>query len=140
MNDTTTLIYRCPLTVRWGDMDAQGHVNNAVFATYFEQARTLWTAALGSPLEAAGEGMILAKTTINYRKPIVFPAELTVELHAGQAGRTSFTLPNLIRDASTGEVYADGECVIVWFDYTAQKTAALPDFMREALVRVLNAT
>jgi acyl-CoA thioester hydrolase len=127
------LIHVEPHTVLWGDMDALGHVNNARYLTYFEHARLAWSNAAGYALNNTSAGMILAKATVNYRKPIVYPARLKIEMYAQGAGRTSFVQPLIIRDADSGDVYAEGECVIVWFDYVAMKPIGVPDELRKLL-------
>ena len=122
------------LQVRWGDMDALGHVNNAEYLRYFEQSRIAWLEALGYPTTGRGTGPILAKVSVTYLKPIVYPSEIEVRLHAARVGNTSFTLASEIvngRDAS--ERFTEGEFVIVWVDYDAAKPVPIPDALRAVL-------
>jgi acyl-CoA thioester hydrolase len=115
-------------------MDALGHVNNAEYLRYFEQSRIAWLEGLGFPTTGKGTGPILAKTTVTYLKPIVYPSELEVRLSAGRVGNSSFTLLSEIvngRDAT--ERFTEGEFVIVWVDYEASKSMPIPDRLRTVL-------
>ena len=120
--------------VRWGDMDAFGHVNNAEYLRYFEQSRISWLEGLGYWTPEKGTGPILAKVSVTYLKPIVYPSELEIRIFAGPVGRSSFTLVSDIvngRDAS--ECFTTGEFVTVWMDYEAGKSVPVPDGLRAVL-------
>jgi acyl-CoA thioester hydrolase len=128
------LLHSLKIQVRWGDMDALGHVNNAEYLRYFEQSRIAWLESLGYPTTGEGTGPILAKVTVTYLKPIVYPSELEVRLYAARVGTSSFTLASDIvngRDAS--ERFTEGEFVTVWVDYAAGKSVPIPDRLRAAL-------
>ena len=128
------LLHSLRLQVRWGDMDALGHVNNAEYLRYFEQSRIAWLESLGIPTTGRGTGPILAKASVTYLKPIVYPNELEVRLYAARVGNTSFTLVSEIvngRDAS--ERFTEGEFVTVWVDYEASKSVPVPDRLRAIL-------
>jgi acyl-CoA thioester hydrolase len=122
------------MPVRWGDMDAFGHVNNAVYSQYFEQSRIEWTESLGHALDQKGESLILLKATVTFLKPLVYPANLVIRLYAGPVGGTSFTLYNdLLVKGEEAAAAAQGEFVIVWFNYHTGKPARVPQAMRELL-------
>ena len=128
------LLHSLKLQVRWGDMDALGHVNNAEYLRYFEQSRIVWLEGLGYPVAGHGTGPILAKVSVTYLKPIVYPSELEIRLYAGHVGNSSFTLVSEIvngRDAS--ERFTEGEFVTVWVDYAASKSVPIPDRLRAIL-------
>lgn len=128
------LLHSLRLQVRWGDMDALGHVNNAEYLRYFEQSRIAWLEALGYATTGKGSGPILAKATVTFLKPIVYPSEIEVRLHASRVGNTSFVLAADIangRDAT--ERFTEGEFVIVWVDYEAGKPVPVPQPLRTAL-------
>ena len=80
--------------VRWGELDAQGHVNNTVYLRYFEESRVLWGETLGLHLDGKGEGMILLKSSVTYRQQVGYPANIEVALFVGKIGRSSFNLIN----------------------------------------------
>ena len=119
--------------IRWGDMDALGHVNNAQYLRYFEESRVDWTQRNGLRLHNEGEGMILLKASVTYKKPVVYPATVTVTLFAGAIGRTSLQMINELTVAGDATPAAIGEFVIVWFDYTQQKPAPVPQRLRDLL-------
>ena len=119
--------------IRWGDMDAMVHVNNTIYFRYFEESRVSWSMNNGIRFQPTGCGMILAKATVDFRKPVSYPANVVVELHAGRVGGASFTLLNRLTVEGDVEPSATGECVIVWFDYTHNKSAPVPEALRAIL-------
>lgn len=128
------LLYDLTIPVRWGDMDALGHVNNIVYLQYFEQARVEWKATLGYHLDPTKEGMIVKKTSATFHKAVTWPAEVKVKLYAGPVGRTSFTQIYELRVAGEGdELWTEGEALVVWFDYGAGKSAPIPADIRKVL-------
>lgn len=131
---TRRLLHSLKLHVRWGDMDALGHVNNAEYLRYFEQSRIEWLEGLGIATTGKGTGPILAKVTVTYLRPIEYPSELEIRLYAAHVGNSSFTLASEIvngRDAS--ERFTEGEFVTVWVDYEAGKSVPLPGKLRAVL-------
>lgn len=128
-------VFAHELDVRWGDMDAVGHVNNAKYLTYFEQARIHWLAALGGTVAfSEATGPVMANVSCEFRKPIVHPARLRIEVMVGAPGRSSLPTGYRIVDARDPAVeYATGASVLVWIDYRTGKTVPLPDAVRETL-------
>lgn len=118
-----------PIEVRYGDLDPQGHVNNANHLTYFEQARVAYMIELGlftkdqSFMEI---GVILADVHITYFEPIYFGQNIKVGVHAAKFGNKSMTWSQNIVDADTGKELAKGEVVIVTYDYKEGKTIPVP--------------
>jgi acyl-CoA thioester hydrolase len=128
------LLHAIRLQVRWGDMDALGHVNNAEYLRYFEQSRISWLDSLGFPTTGKGTGPILAKVTVTYLKPIVYPSELEVRLYAKQVGTSSFTLASeIVNGRDAAERFTEGEFVTVWVDYDASKSVPIPERLRAIL-------
>ena len=122
------------LRVRHHEMDAFGHVNNAVYLTYFEAARAgYYRAVTGQVFEAATENphsIILAHARVEYRTPAFFGETLGVECRASWVSRSSFALEyRVIATESArgaGRVVADGETVQVMFDYATGRPTRLP--------------
>ena len=128
-------VYRHRLTVRFRDCDAMGHVNHAVYFTYFEQCRlTFWREQTGAPSPHAR--VIIARAECDYRAPAHFGDELEIRLEVGEIGRSSFTLRYEITQAASAAVVAVGSTVMVAYDYTAEKSVPLPDATRELLERL----
>jgi acyl-CoA thioester hydrolase len=131
MPESNALLHKTSITVRWGDMDAMGHVNNCAYLRYYEQARIDWWEAMGIDMAGTGEGPILAKATVNFLKPITYPCEIDVTVTAGKVGGASFTTGGEIVDRADPSIrYADAEFVIVWLDYDSGKTLPVPDNLR----------
>jgi len=117
--------------VRWGDMDALAHVNNAAYFVYFEQARMAWTDSLEPSGVATGTGPILATTSATFLRPVTYPASLVVRLSFGAAGRSSIRHYYEVVDRhDLSIVYALGEAVVVWIDQASGKSVPLPDAVR----------
>jgi acyl-CoA thioester hydrolase len=123
-----------PIDVRWGDMDAYAHVNNAAYFTYCESARMGYFARIGlDDLRPQGQGPAVVQATCNFRRQVHHPAALEVGARTSKIGGKSFTLEYLLRHRGEGTVVADGSSVVVWVDYDAGRALPLP----EALVRHL---
>lgn len=130
-----TLLHNMRFPIRWGELDVLGHVNNAQYLRYFEESRTAWCESIGRPLRNTGEGMILLKASVTYKKPVGYPATVSVELRAGRIGNTSFDLINMLSIEGESGVAASGEFVIVWFDYVNNKPKSVPAEIRELLTK-----
>jgi acyl-CoA thioester hydrolase len=119
--------------VRWGEMDALGHVNNAEYLRYFEESRTRWCETLGIALDGKSEGFIMLKVGVTYQKQLSYPATIEVTLFAGEIGRSSFQLVNTLTVEGDSTPTATAEFVMVWFDYRIGKSAPIPAAVRAAL-------
>jgi acyl-CoA thioester hydrolase len=130
------------IEVRFRDCDAMGHVNNAVYFTYFEQARIVLADTLGlrRSLEQAGLGLILAHASCDYKAQVVFGDVLDVGVAVTAIGRSSFTGEYEIRRVKDDSVVATGKSVQVVFDYTDGKTTVIPDVFREKLESIQTET
>jgi acyl-CoA thioester hydrolase len=129
-----TFIHR--LDVRFRDCDALGHVNNAVYLTYLEQARfTHWRAlwGFGSPQLPPGmPGVILARVECDYRRPATYGDSLEIRLRVAELGRTSFRYEYEIVD-DQGRTVLTAKTVQVMYDYAAEKPVPIPDEIRALL-------
>jgi acyl-CoA thioester hydrolase len=125
-----------PIEIRYGDLDPQGHVNNAKYLTYFEQARvTYWMdLKLFTKDQSFMElGMILADVHITYLEPIYFGQNIKVGVRVTRLGNKSMTWEQNIVDAETGRQLANGEVIVVAYDYKAGKTISVPQEWREKI-------
>jgi acyl-CoA thioester hydrolase len=114
-------------TVRFRDVDELGHVNNAVFLTYLEEARIGFLLPRG----ADASGMILARVEIDFRAPLRSGDELEIGVRPVGVGTKSFELEYEIRTGDT--VAAVAKTVLVSFDYETGRTVEVPQAWREAL-------
>ena len=123
------------IEVRFRDCDAMGHVNNAVYFTYFEQARAVLAETLGLRRELArtGLGVILAHASCDYKAQVVFGDQVDVGMRVAAVGRTSFTSEFEVRRVRDEAVVAAGRSVQAVFDYAAGRTAPVPDGLRAKL-------
>ncbi len=128
---TKKLLHTIQLQVRWGDMDIFGHVNNANYFRYLEQARISWFETIGAPSGNVGHGPMLVAAACNFRIPIVYPATVEIRTYAKAPGRSSIPIYQEIVDASEpAMLFADGDSTIVWIDYQRNKSTPLPDEVR----------
>ena len=125
-----------PIEVRYGDLDPQGHVNNAKHLTYFEQARIHYMIELGlftKDQSFMQIGVIVADVHITYREPIYFGQNIKAGVHAAKLGSKSMTWEQNIVDADTGRELAKGEVIIVTYDYKDEKTIPVPQEWRQRI-------
>jgi acyl-CoA thioester hydrolase len=132
MTTPNEFAYRHRLDVRFRDCDAMGHVNHAVYLTYFEQGRlTFWRELTGTP--SPHTRVIIARAECDYRSPAHFGEELEVRVGIGDIGRSSFSLVYEIVHAESARLVATGKTVMVSYDYTAGASVPLPDATRALL-------
>lgn len=128
-----TPVFRTEMDVRWRDLDAFNHVNNATFLTYLEEARLLWLESLPGPWLGEHSAPVLAAAQVNFRRPIPWPERLRVELLVQRVGSSSLTLGHRLVSARDDSVlYSDGHTVMVWVDGQSGKAASLPEAVRAA--------
>jgi acyl-CoA thioester hydrolase len=126
-----------PVTVRWGDMDAMGHVNNIIYFRYLESARvgyfeafTGWT---GRDEGGGRQGPVVVSQTFNYRLQVYYPAELEVGVRCREIRSRSFVLEYGVFRKGSDELVGDGTSVAVWLDYGTNKAMPIPPHLRQAL-------
>ncbi|ASR44041.1 thioesterase [Xanthomonas citri pv. mangiferaeindicae] len=129
MNEAKVLI-RVPIELRWRDLDAFDHVNNATFMTYLEEARIRWFDSVGEPWVTDATAPLLAAVQMNYRLPIPYPSRIVVELSAQRVGTTSVTVGHRIVSEDDATLHADGHVVVVWIDRATGRPTALPESVR----------
>ncbi len=126
---------RVRVQIRWRDLDALGHVNNAVFITYFEHARLAYIRELLGPdapidrqtMLPVDFQFILAEVTCHYRSPVTLEDTPVVETWVSQVGRKSFVFEYRMLDEKTGRLLADGCSTQVWYDYRTGVSQIVPE-------------
>ena len=125
------LVHEMRFPVRWGDMDALGHVNNTVYFRYLEMARVEWVRQVGSSLDPSGEGMVIVNAFCNFYQQLAYPDEVLLKFYVSDPGRTTFeTWSTMERVGQPGVVCAAGGATAIWVNYAQQKAVTLPDWLR----------
>jgi acyl-CoA thioester hydrolase len=118
-----------PIEVRYGDLDPQGHVNNATHLTFFEQARVAYFIKLGlfsKDQSFMDIGVILADVQITYLKPVYFGQDIKVGVRIEKFGTKSMTIAQNVVDSSTGAELSKGTVIMVSYDYRQGKSIPIP--------------
>lgn len=131
--DGYRLVNTSKFPIRWGDMDALGHVNNSTYFTYFEYARTEWFREVFEDWQNSEHGPVVVTIDCTFLKPIVYPATIQVQSYVSPPGRSSFTIYSEINEVAQNTLVATGNCKIVWVNWTKQKSMPLPLEIRSAL-------
>ena len=127
--------YRLSIDVRFADTDAMGHVNNAVYLSYFEMARagyyrTVTGSTFGIGATSHDRSFILAEARITYTSPVLFGEPLVCECRVGWMGRSSFSMEYRLQAEASPfgwtRLVAHGETVQVMYDYAAGRVQSLP--------------
>jgi acyl-CoA thioester hydrolase len=117
--------------VRFRDLDPMGHVNNAVFLTYLEQARDAFLEELGVAIGLEDMNLIVARIEIDFRAPVHLGQEVEIAVRAARFGTKSFDLNYEL--TVDGTIVAKAKSVQVAYDYGRSEAVPLPDEWREKL-------
>jgi len=125
----------CPIQVRYGDLDPQGHVNNARYLAYTEQARVNYLVELGlwDGASFLDLGLIVADVHMTYLAPIVISQAIQVGVCVSRVGNKSIQFEFQIEDEDTGQVMARGQSVMVAYDYRTKTSILVPPAWRETI-------
>jgi len=136
MSAKKKLVHVERIAIRWGDMDAMGHVNNTVYFGYMEQARIGWFEALVPRGEAWNSmGIVIVNASCNFRRPINYPGTVEVKVFAGAPGGSS--VPTFYELSIEDEIYADGAATVVFIDMQQQKPVRIPEAIRGLLTEAI---
>ena len=131
------LVHTMRMPIRWGDMDAMGHVNNTNYFRYIESARIAWLEQVGGLPDARGEGPVIVNASMSFIKQLTYPGEIEVTTFVSPPGRSSVEVSHQIRlvngHGEAGELHAEGMVKVVWVDFKLGKSAPLPEVLREQL-------
>jgi acyl-CoA thioester hydrolase len=126
------LTHQMVIPIRWGDMDAMGHVNNSIYFRYLEVVRLDWLYKVGGPPDPNGFGPVIVNAFCNFIRQLEFPGDLLAKHYVANPGRSSFdTFITLERTDNPGVIHAEGGSKTVWTDFKAQKSAPMPEWLRE---------
>ena len=121
------------IPIRWGDMDAYGHVNNTIYFRYMEQARVEFLERIGCTLTPRGQAPVIINASCTFLIPINYPGVVEVRMFCGHPGRSSVLTHYEIRRQGDDTLYATGESKIVWMDVATGKSVPIPETMRAGL-------
>ncbi|MDP9079559.1 MAG: acyl-CoA thioesterase [Bacteroidota bacterium] len=127
--------YKTPIAIRFSDIDAVGHVNNAIYLTYFEVARfNYWREAINWNLRE--NGVIVGRSEVNYLKPITLEDEIVCYVRTTRIGNSSFDIMHLlVRITPQGEeICTTGKTVCISYDYSLNKSISIPQKERDMMI------
>jgi acyl-CoA thioester hydrolase len=131
------LVHTMRQAIRWGDMDALGHVNNTVYFRYMESGRIAFLEEAAGQFDTQGEGPVIVTAYCSFLKQLKYPGEIEVRTFAGVPGRSSFEVTHEIRmvdgNGDAGVVHAEGGAKVVWVDFAAEKSVPLPEYLKALL-------
>ena len=128
------LVHEMTFPIRWGDMDAMGHVNNTVYFRYMESARLDWMLGIGLQLGIAqAQGFVIANAFCSFLRQLEYPNDVLLKTYVSDPGRTtieSWATMEYTKTEEAGVVRAAGGATLIWVEYAKQKAATLPDRLR----------
>lgn len=133
--ESKKLVYEMVVPIRWGDMDAMNHLNNAMYFRYLETVRIEWMSSIGCSPDSAGEGPVIVNAFCNFYKQLQYPADVLIKLYVSDPGRTTFeTWCTMELTNQPGVICAAGGATTIWVDFPIQKAKTLPDWLRQIIL------
>lgn len=124
-------VFEMVIPIRWGDMDAMGHVNNTTYFRYLETIRIDWMRAVGAMPNPQGQGPVIVNAFCNFYKQLEYPGNVRIKMFTSDPARTTFeTWGTMEMSDQPGVVYAAGGATTIWVDFPQQKAIELPDWLR----------
>jgi len=129
-------VFKFPIHVRFRDIDGMGHVNNAVFFTYFAEGRLAFFQKISNSTDFSTFSFILAHISCDYLSPVTLNTQLSLEICVKNIGRKSFGLGYKLVDLSDESIiYAKGESVQVCYDYGENRPVAVAPALKQKLIQ-----
>jgi len=130
------LLCRMAVPLRWGDLDAAGHVNNTVYFRLAEEARLMWFTRMGLTGDLGhGQGPVIANASMTFLRQLHYPGTVLVSMTGSDPGRSSFETHYVLADQNAPDlIYARGAARCVWIDYTRLKSHPMPPTLRDAIL------
>ncbi len=133
MQSQRTLVLTSLIPIRWGDMDAYGHVNNTVYFRYMEQTRVEFLEKLGFQVMPKGSAPVIINASCTFLIPLNYPGVVEVHMFCGHPGRSSVPTHYEIRRQDDDTIHATGDSKMVWMDVASGKSVPIPDELRSQL-------
>jgi len=119
------------ISIRWGDMDAMGHLNNTSYFRFLETARIDWMTHLGCTPSPTGEGPVIINAFCIFYKQFEYPGDVLIKMYVSEPGRSSFeSWATLERTDMPGVIHATGGATTVWVDFPKQKSVPMPQWFK----------
>ena len=129
-HDESQPFFSCDIPVRWGDMDAYGHVNNTLYFRYFAEAGFMWMLVKGLPLKSDTHPVVVT-IGCSFLRPIFHPETLRIDVFISEPGRSSFMVKYKVYTASQPDTTAaEGYSKVVWVSSVDGRSVPLPDLVR----------
>jgi acyl-CoA thioester hydrolase len=129
--DHKKFVHQMVIPIRWGDMDAMGHVNNTVYFRYLETIRIDWFETIGCQVNPQGQGPVIVNAFCNFYKQFEYPGDILAKMYVSDPGRTTFeSWCTLERGDRPGVIFAAGGATTIWVDFPQQKAVSLPDWVK----------
>jgi acyl-CoA thioester hydrolase len=136
------LVYQTHIPLRWGDMDAMGHLNNTLYFRLMEECRIQWFTGCGFSPNPQGHGPVIINAACSFLKQFEYPATVVCRHYVGAIGRTSFDtyvdmVPESIFDSDPiyFKPWAQGSAKCVWVDFPKQQSAPLTPEVIKTITR-----
>ena len=124
-------VHEMIIPIRWGDMDAMGHVNNTVYFLYLETIRIDFFSSINCVPDPKGQGPVIVNAFCNFYKQLEYPGDVLAKMYVSDPARTTVeSWCTLERADQPGLVYAAGGATTIWVDFPQQKAVPLPDHIR----------
>lgn len=126
-------LFTTRIPIRWGDMDAYGHVNNTIYFRYMEQARIEALENLGFLCDPSKDTPVIVNAACTFQLPMVYPGTVELRMYTDHVGRSSFMTWYELGLAGDDKIYAEGSAKVVWMNPATGKSVPLPDWLRAVL-------
>ncbi len=142
INNPSSILNDCHVvyetSVAWGEMDALGHVNNIIYFRYFESARAKYFDEIGvwDYVQKHGIGMILHSTNCRFKMPLKYPDKVSVGAKVTDMQADRYTMKYSIYSHTLQNVAAEGEGIIVVYDYNKNQKCVMPDEIRSRIEKL----
>ena len=125
------LVYDMLIPIRWGDMDAMGHLNNGSYFRYLETCRIDWFHSIGCVPSPEGEGAVIVNAFCNFYKQLEYPGDVRMKMYVSDPGRATFeSWGTMERADQPGVIHAAGGATTIWVDFKSQKAVTMPEWLR----------
>jgi acyl-CoA thioester hydrolase len=125
------LVHQMVIPIRWGDMDAMGHVNNTNYFRYLETVRIDWMQSINAMPDPGGDGWVIVNAFCNFYRQLQYPGDVLVKMYISDPGRTTLeSWGTMELTTEPGVIYAAGGATMIWIDMPQQKAKTLPDWVR----------